>query len=60
MRCVSIEDLNKHAIHIVSLDTVPEKRDKDEIVSEYVRDPTAKFRPSFSFSHVQDNVENNK
>jgi len=29
VRHISVEDLDEHAIHVMSFDTVPEKRNKD-------------------------------
>jgi len=29
MRSASVKDLDEHSIHVVSFDTVPEKRNKD-------------------------------
>jgi len=38
----SIEDFDEHPVHVVSLDSVPEEWDKDEIVTEYVGDTTTR------------------
>jgi len=36
-----VEDFDEHAIHVVSLDSVPEERDKNEVVAHDVGNTTA-------------------
>ena len=48
----SVENFDKHTVHIVSLDAVPEERHKDKVVAGYVGDTTAKSRVSELFSEV--------
>jgi len=37
-----VEDFDEHTVHVVSLDSVPEERDQDEVVAENVGKATAK------------------
>ena len=37
-----VEDFDEHTIHVVSLDSVPEERDENEVIAEDVGDTTAK------------------
>ena len=38
----SVEDFDEHTVHVVSLDSVPEQRDENEVIAEDVGDATAK------------------
>jgi len=38
----SDEDFDEHPVHVVSLDSVPEQRDENEVIAEDVGDATAK------------------
>jgi len=40
----SVEDLDEHTVHVVSLDSVPEERDENEVIAEDVGDATAEAR----------------
>jgi len=35
-----VEDFDKHTVHVVSLDSVPEERDENEVVAHDVGDAT--------------------
>jgi len=48
-----VEDYDEHAVHVVSLDSVPEERDEDQVVAEDVCDATAKTRAGVLLSNVQ-------
>ena len=37
-----VEDLDEHTVHVVSLDSVPEERDENEVIAEDVCHATAK------------------
>jgi len=37
----TVEHFDEHEVHVVSLDSVPEERDKNEIVAHDVGDTTA-------------------
>ena len=55
-----VEDFDEHTIHVVSLDSVPEKRDENEVIAEDVGDTTAKTWVGELFSNVEYNQENNE
>ena len=48
-----VEDFDEHTIHVVSLDSVPEERDENEVVAQNVGDPTADTRAGEPFGDVQ-------
>jgi len=48
-----VENLDEHLIHVVSLDSVPEERDENEVVAQNVGDPTADTRAGEPFGDVQ-------
>jgi len=56
----SVEDFDEHTVHVVSLDSVPEERDKDNIIAEDVGDATAKTRAGELLSDVEYNEENDE
>ena len=35
-----VEDFDQHTIHVVSLDSVPEERDENEVIADNVSDAT--------------------
>jgi len=48
-----VEDFDEHTVHVASLDPVPEKRDKNEIVAHDVGDATTDARVGKLLSGVQ-------
>ena len=48
-----VEDFDEHSVHVVSLDSVPEQRDENEVVAENVGDATANTRVGEVFSDVE-------
>jgi len=49
----SVKDLDEHTVHVVSLDSVPEERDENEVVAEHVGQSTTKARVGELLSDVQ-------
>jgi len=49
-----VENFDEHTVHVVSLDSVPEERDENEVVAHDVGDATANTRVSKLLSSVQD------
>ena len=37
----SVEDFDEHTVHVVSLDSVPEERDENEVIAKDVCDATS-------------------
>ena len=56
----SVEDFDEHPVHVVSLDSVPEERDEDEVVAENVGDTTAETRAGEMVSNVQYDQKNHQ
>jgi len=56
----SIEDFDEHPVHVVSLDSVPEEWDEDEVVAENVGDTTAETRAGEMVSNVQYDQKNHQ
>ena len=52
-----VEDFDEHTIHVVSLDSVPEERDENEVVAGDVGDPTAETRVGKLLGDVEYNQE---
>jgi len=53
MQFSGVEDFDQHTVHVVSLDSVPEQRDENEVVAEDVGDATAKTRVGKLLSDVE-------
>jgi len=39
----SVENFDEHPVHVVSLDSVPEERDENEVIAENIGEATARF-----------------
>ena len=57
MRLAGVEDFDQHTVHVVSLDSIPEERDQNEVVAEDVGVATAASRVGKLLSDVENNVE---
>ena len=55
-----VEDLDEHAVHVVSLDAVPQQRHEHEVVAADVGDTAAEPRAGQPLGHVQDDQQHHQ
>ena len=49
-----VEDLDEHTVHVVSLDSVPEEWDENEVIAENIGEAAARFWAGELIGDVQD------
>jgi len=56
----SVEDFDEHAVHVVSLDSVPEERDEHDIVAQDVGDTASEARVGEMLGYVQNDQQDDE